>query len=55
MKILIEEKDESQEYRPIPIEQFIEGTKIEKDRIIIYVPNVCGGETRITIYKSDKE
>ena len=55
MKILIEEKDGSQEYRPISIEQFIQGIKLEKDRVIIYIPNACGGETRITVYKSDKE
>lgn len=51
MKILIEEKDESQEYRPVPIDSFIQMVKIEKDRVLIYVPNLCGGEIRITILK----
>lgn len=53
MKIAIEEKDETQSYRPVPIDQFIEMIKCKKDRIIIYVPNLCGGETKITIFCSE--
>jgi hypothetical protein len=52
MKIAIEEKDESQTYRPAPIQQILEMTKVFPDRVVLYVPNLCGGETRITIYKS---
>lgn len=51
MKILIEEKDETQTYRVVPIDSILDGVKRFKDRIEIYVPNVCGGETRITIFK----
>ena len=50
-KIAIEEKDESQGYRPIPLEQLLQMIKNKADRVEIFVPNVCGGETRITIYK----
>jgi hypothetical protein len=53
MKISIEEKDETQEYRPAPIEQILGMVKVSKDRVVIYVPNLCGGETRITIFKSE--
>jgi hypothetical protein len=52
MKIAIEEKDESQTYRPAPIQQILEMTYVYPDRIVLFVPNLCGGETRITIYKS---
>ena len=52
MKILIEEKDEIQEYRIVPIEQLLAMVKNKEDRYEIYVPNLCGGETRITIFKS---
>ena len=52
MKILIEEKDETQGYRVVPVEQFKDMTRVELDRIVIFVPNLCGGETRITIFKS---
>ena len=51
-RISINEKDESETYRPVPIDQFLEMCKTYKDRIEIYVPNLCGGETRITIYRS---
>lgn len=52
MKISIEEKDESNAYRPVPIDQFLEMCKTYKDKVEIYVPNLCGGETRITVYRS---
>ena len=52
MKLLIEEKDETQTYRPIPAQQFLEAVKCLSDRVVVYVPNLCGGETRITICKS---
>lgn len=52
MKIAIEEKDDTQKYRPISIEQFMEAVKDYKDRVEIFVPNLCGGETRITIFKT---
>ncbi|MFA5307094.1 MAG: hypothetical protein WC365_06615 [Candidatus Babeliales bacterium] len=52
MKIAIEEKDESQTYRPAPIQQILEMTFVYPDRVVLFVPNLCGGETRITIYKS---
>ena len=50
-KIGIEEKDESQGYRPVPLEQLLQMIKNKADRVEIFVANVCGGETRITIYK----
>lgn len=52
MKIAIDEKDESDTYRPVPIDQWTQMAKCYKDKIEIYVPNLCGGETRITIYRS---
>lgn len=52
MKIMVEERDETQRYRPAPIEQLFEMIKIFDDRIIVYVPNMCGGETKVTIFKS---
>ncbi len=51
-KLLIEEKDETQLYRPAPIQQILEMVKLDENKIIIYVPNACGGETRITIFES---
>lgn len=53
MKILIEEKDETQTYRPAPIDQLFDMVKLYKDKIVIYVPNMCGGETRITVFRSE--
>ena len=53
MKLIIEEKDESQQFRPIPVSQFLQSVKDHEDRVIIFVPNLCGGETRITIFKSE--
>lgn len=53
MKIAIEEKDDTQKYRVIPIEQFMEAVKDYEDRIEIFVPNLCGGETRVTIFKTE--
>ncbi len=53
MKLSIEEKDETQEYRPVPIQQLLEMVKLEKGKVIIYVPNLCGGETKITIFESE--
>ncbi len=53
MKILIEEKDETQTYRIAPVDQLIEMLKRYEDRIEIFVPNLCGGETRITVYRSE--
>ena len=50
-KIAVEEKDESQEYRPVPHERLLQMIQDKADRVEIYVPNACGGETRITIYK----
>jgi uncharacterized protein YnzC (UPF0291/DUF896 family) len=52
-KIAVEEKDESHKYRPVPLERFLQMIKAKADRIEIFVPNVCGGETRITIYKDN--
>jgi hypothetical protein len=52
MKIAIEERDETQEYRPAPIEQILQMVKVYEDRTVIFVPNLCGGETRITIFNS---
>jgi len=52
MKILIEEKDETQKYRIVPIEQLLAMTRVEIDKVMIYIPNLCGGETRVTIYRS---
>src|SRR4030043_291317 len=52
MKILIEEKDETQEYRIVPIDQFVGMVLCQTDRIQIFVPNTCGGETRITVYRT---
>ena len=53
MKILIEEKDESDEYRPIPAGQYLANVQDLADRVVVFSPNYCGGETRITIFKSD--
>lgn len=53
MKILIEEKDETQTYRVVPIDQYLEMVKLYKDKIEIFVPNLCGGESRITVYRSE--
>jgi len=53
MKILIEEKDETQTYRPAPIDQLFDMVKLFDDKVVIYVPNMCGGETRITIFRSE--
>ena len=55
MKLQIDEKDETQTYRPAPIQQILEMVKLSEDGniIIIYVPNACGGETRITVYESE--
>lgn len=50
-KLLVEEKDESQEYRPVPLRKFLRTVKNLDDRVVIFVPNMCGGETRITIFK----
>jgi len=52
MKILIEEKDETQTYRIVPIDQLLEMVKLFNDRIEIFVPNLCGGETKLTVYRS---
>lgn len=52
MKILIEEKDETQKYRVVPLAQFLQMAKDFPDRIEVFIPNLCGGETRITIFKS---
>jgi len=54
MRFLIEEKDRTQEYKPIEIETLLEMVKNYKDRVCIYVPNACGGETKITIFKEVK-
>lgn len=51
MKILIEEKDETMEYSTISPEQYKEAVKEMKDRYELYIPNACGGESRITIFK----
>ena len=52
MKLSIEEQDENG-YRPVPLEQFHQMIKMHSDKIVIYVPNLCGGETRITLFKSE--
>ena len=36
----------------VPVAQFKDMTRVESDRIVIFVPNLCGGETRITVFKS---
>jgi len=53
VKIAILEKDESQKYHPVPVDQFKQMVKCRRDRIIIYVPNLCGGETKIIIFRSE--
>ena len=53
MKILIEECNETQLLRVVPLQQFKDMTKEESDRVVIRAPNLCGGETRITIFKSE--
>jgi len=55
MKILIEERDKTQEYRIVSMDQLLSMVKDKGDRYEIYVPNVCGGETRVTIFKKGKE
>jgi hypothetical protein len=52
MKLKIEEKDETQKYRPVAVQQLLEMVKIIGDEVVIFVPNLCGGETKITIYES---
>jgi hypothetical protein len=52
MKILIEERDETQKYRIVPIQQLIEMVRVSKDKTVIRVPNCCGGETKITVFNS---
>lgn len=52
MKVSIEEKDEIG-YRPVPLEQLNEMVKLARDKVVIYVPNLCGGMTRITLFKSE--
>ena len=52
MKISIEEIDETERYRDVPLEQFLEQVQDFHDRVVLYIPNLCGGETRITIYKT---
>ncbi|MDT8782729.1 MAG: hypothetical protein IAX22_08835 [Candidatus Bathyarchaeota archaeon] len=52
MKLQIEEKDESQTYRPVSVQQFLEMVRIDGDKVLIFVPNLCGGETRITVFES---
>ena len=53
MKILIEEKDETQQYRPTPIQQVLQMVKCFDDKVVVYVPNLCGGQSKITIYYSE--
>lgn len=53
MKLLIEEKDESGGYRVAPLEQMIGMVRMYEDRVVIFVPNGCGGETRLTFYKTE--
>lgn len=53
MKISIFEKDESQKYRPVPVDQFKAMVKCRRDRVIIFVPNLCGGETKIVVFRSE--
>ena len=52
MKVSIEEKDEIG-YRPVPLEQLNEMIRMNSDKVVIFVPNLCGGMTRITLYKSE--
>lgn len=52
MKLQIEEKDESQTYRPVSVQQLLEMVRVDGDKILIFVPNLCGGETRITVFES---
>jgi hypothetical protein len=52
MKVSIEEKDEIG-YRPVPLEQLNEMVKMNRDKVVISVPNLCGGMTRITLFKSE--
>ena len=53
MKLKIEEKDETQTYIPVAIQQLMEMVKVADKEVVIYVPNLCGGETKITIYESE--
>jgi len=52
MKVSIEEKDEIG-YRPVPLEQLNEMIRMNSDNVVIFVPNLCGGMTRITLFKSE--
>lgn len=54
MKITIEEKGgdpkDRRKYVPISKEQYAEMTTLDDlGRFVIYVPNACGGETRVII------
>lgn len=50
MKLLIEEQDETQDYRPVPVEQFLAMVKVKHDRVEVRVPNLHGMR-RITFFK----
>lgn len=50
MKLLIEEQDETQGYRPVPAEQFLAMVKVKYDRVEVCVPNLHGMR-RITFFK----
>lgn len=51
-RIKIEEKtDEHGEYKPYHFSDIINMIKETPDRLTIIVPNACGGETRVTIFK----
>jgi len=51
MKLLIEEQDETQGYRPVPVEQFLAMVKVKRDRVEVRVPNLYGMR-RITFLKN---
>ena len=52
MKILIEEKDETQTFRIVPVDHLLNCMKDYPDRVEVFTSNECGGETRVTVFKS---
>ena len=53
-KLSIEDKDKTDEYRPVSLDKFFQMVEDQTDRVIVTVPNMCGGETRITIFKESE-
>jgi len=50
-KISIFEKDSTDTYRPVSLEQFLQMVKDFGAIVKIVVPNACGGESIIEIHK----